>query len=96
MRSSHIPSIRSLPLYTARYWTVDQNALNEHFGTASDLNNLATALHDRGMYLMVDIVVNHVMVTSTTNPDYSNCFFKDAVSFRLSAPETRANRVSGT
>lgn len=32
---------------------------------------------------MVDIVVNHVMVTSTTNPDYSNCFFKDAVSFRL-------------
>ncbi|KAH9914300.1 glycoside hydrolase superfamily [Fomitopsis serialis] len=52
------------------YWTVDQNALNEHFGTASDLNNLATALHDRGMYLMVDIVVNH-MAANTLPPDYS-------------------------
>lgn len=28
---------------------------------------------------MVDVVVNHVMVTSTTSPDYSDAFFKDAV-----------------
>jgi hypothetical protein len=29
-------------------------------------------------YIMVDVAVNHVMATSTT-PDYSDYFFKDAV-----------------
>ena len=34
------------------------NSLNPHFGTAEDLKDLVTAIHKRGMYLMVDIVVN--------------------------------------
>jgi glycosidase len=34
-------------------------AINSNFGTVEDLQNLATALHDRGMYLMVDVVANH-------------------------------------
>lgn len=53
-----------------RYWTTDQNSLNDHFGTADDLNALSSALHDRGMYLMVDVVVNHMGGTSVP-PDYS-------------------------
>lgn len=36
-------------------------SLNDNFGTADDLNNLASALHDRGMYLMVDVVANHMV-----------------------------------
>lgn len=36
-------------------------ALNSNYGTAEDLNALATALHDRGMYLMVDVVANHMV-----------------------------------
>ncbi|KAI0689018.1 glycoside hydrolase family 13 protein [Cytidiella melzeri] len=46
------------------YWTEDITQLNEHFGTADDLKALSTALHKRGMYLMVDIVVNHMAATS--------------------------------
>lgn len=34
--------------------------LNSNFGTREDLQALSTALHERGMYLMVDVVVNHV------------------------------------
>ncbi|KAI0721448.1 glycoside hydrolase superfamily [Fomitopsis betulina] len=52
------------------YWAVDQNSVNEHFGTADDLNALSSALHARGMYLMVDVVVNH-MAANTLPPDYS-------------------------
>lgn len=45
------------------YWTSDITQLNSHFGTADDLNALSKALHDRGMYLMVDVVVNHMAAT---------------------------------
>ncbi|KAL9618478.1 MAG: hypothetical protein Q9160_006797 [Pyrenula sp. 1 TL-2023] len=41
------------------YWQSDINSLNTKFGTAADLRALSSALHSRGMYLMVDIVVNH-------------------------------------
>ncbi|RDW80975.1 hypothetical protein BP5796_05673 [Coleophoma crateriformis] len=48
-------------------------ALNSNFGTASDLTDLATALHDRGMYLMVDVVANHMGYDGTAETvDYSN------------------------
>lgn len=43
-----------------RYWTKDFDTLNPHFGTADDLHALSDALHKRGMYLMLDIVVNHL------------------------------------
>ena len=45
--------------YTA-YWAQDLYALNPHFGTQDDLNELIQAVHDRGMYIMLDVVVNHM------------------------------------
>jgi len=42
------------------YWAQDITAINEHFGTLSDLINLKNALHNRGMYLMIDVVGNHM------------------------------------
>lgn len=41
------------------YWAQDLYALNTAFGTGADLNALSSALHDRGMYLMVDVAPNH-------------------------------------
>ncbi|KAI1326275.1 alpha-amylase [Xylariaceae sp. FL0255] len=41
------------------YWQQNINEVNSNFGDATDLKNLADALHDRGMYLMVDVVTNH-------------------------------------
>lgn len=34
--------------------------MNKHFGTKDDLKALSKALHDRGMYLMIDVVTNHM------------------------------------
>lgn len=35
--------------------------LNSNYGTADDLKDLASELHKRGMYLMVDVVANHMV-----------------------------------
>ncbi|KAL2811041.1 glycoside hydrolase superfamily [Aspergillus granulosus] len=40
------------------YWPQNLYALNKHFGTADDLRKLSGALHQRGMFLMVDVVIN--------------------------------------
>jgi alpha-amylase len=40
------------------YWPNNMYGINENFGTAGDLSHLSQALHDRGMYLMVDVVIN--------------------------------------
>ncbi|KAF9467000.1 glycoside hydrolase family 13 protein [Collybia nuda] len=50
------------------YWTKNINKINTNFGTEDDLNELSAALHTRGMFLMVDVVVNHLV----TVPDNSS------------------------
>ncbi|ORY32604.1 glycoside hydrolase superfamily [Naematelia encephala] len=47
------------------YWVNDPLSLNPRFGSSDDLLALSAALHSRGMYLMVDIVVNNVPALST-------------------------------
>lgn len=57
--------------YTA-YWAQDLYALDLHFGTEDDLRDLIAAVHDRGMLLMLDIVVNHMGYAGTGwEVDYS-------------------------
>ncbi|EME39503.1 glycoside hydrolase family 13 protein [Dothistroma septosporum NZE10] len=54
------------------YWANDVYKLNPKFGTAADLKALSDALHSRGMYLMVDVVPNHMGSISTrANVNYS-------------------------
>ncbi|KAI0048237.1 glycoside hydrolase family 13 protein [Auriscalpium vulgare] len=67
------------------YWIADATKLNEHFGTADDLKALSAELHRRNMYLMVDVVANNVMSTST-NPDYSSYMFKDQSQYHPYCP----------
>src|SRR5690349_17791400 len=43
----------------------DYQAIDPIFGTLDDLDNLVAAVHDRGMRLIVDLVVNH---TSDEHP----------------------------
>ncbi|KAJ5580342.1 glycoside hydrolase superfamily [Penicillium hispanicum] len=58
------------------YWPSDLYSLNSHFGTHQDLLDLSNALHSRGMYLMMDTVINNMAyITNGSNPatniDYS-------------------------
>lgn len=41
------------------YWAQNIYAVNSAFGTSDDLYDLSAALHERGMYLMLDVVTNH-------------------------------------
>ncbi|PYI18246.1 alpha-amylase [Aspergillus violaceofuscus CBS 115571] len=58
------------------YWAEDLYALNPHFGTEQDLLDLSEALHARGMYLMMDTVINNMAYLTNgrdpaTSIDYS-------------------------
>lgn len=51
------------------YWVQDMYSLNPHFGTHRDLLDLSQAVHDRGMFLMMDIVINNMAYpTNGGNP----------------------------
>ncbi|KAL5343685.1 glycoside hydrolase superfamily [Aspergillus crustosus] len=54
------------------YWQQDIYSINHNYGTEDDLRDLAQALHDRGMYLMVDVVANHMGFSGARDSvDYS-------------------------
>ncbi|KAF7118914.1 hypothetical protein CNMCM5793_008550 [Aspergillus hiratsukae] len=54
------------------YWQQNIYEANHNYGTAQDLKSLADALHARGMYLMVDVVANHMGYDGAGNSiDYS-------------------------
>ncbi|KAL5333084.1 glycoside hydrolase superfamily [Aspergillus crustosus] len=42
------------------YWAQDLYSINSNYGTADDLKNLVSAAHDKGIYVMADVVANHM------------------------------------
>jgi len=69
------PVVKNMPESTERgaayhgFWGTDWYSLNEHFGSAQDLQDLAKALHERGMLFMVDVVLNDVAVKIDAEAD---------------------------
>ncbi len=67
------PIVKNMEEHTAvgdpyhGYWSVDNYALNDKFGTEDDFQNLVAELHKRDILLMVDVVVNN-MAQAFTNP----------------------------
>ncbi|KAA8902719.1 glycoside hydrolase superfamily [Sphaerosporella brunnea] len=42
------------------YWAKDIYNLNTNYGSADDLKSLISAVHAKGMYIMIDVVANHM------------------------------------
>ncbi|KFG79157.1 alpha-amylase A type-3 precursor [Metarhizium anisopliae] len=42
------------------YWAQDLYAINAHYGSANDLKKLVDAAHEKQMYVMIDVVANHM------------------------------------
>ncbi|KAI5814531.1 glycoside hydrolase superfamily [Pyronema omphalodes] len=42
------------------YWAKNINAINTNYGSAADLKSFVSAAHAKGMYVMVDVVANHM------------------------------------
>ena len=51
------------------YWGQDWTKPNDNFGTDEDLKSLVKMAHEKGMFVMVDVVANHVAPVGT---DYSS------------------------
>ncbi|KAF8644131.1 hypothetical protein AX16_008659 [Volvariella volvacea WC 439] len=75
------------------YWIADVTKLNDRFGTEDDLKALVAEVHRRGMYIMVDVVVNNVMAPSLT-PDWSKYMFKDPSFYHPYCPIQWGNATS--
>mmetsp|Transcript_38534 Transcript_38534/g.58647 ORF Transcript_38534/g.58647 Transcript_38534/m.58647 type:complete len:180 (+) Transcript_38534:36-575(+) len=60
------------------YAALNWEKVNEHFGTEDDLKNLVAACHDKDIWVMLDVVANHVApvdldfskVTPFNDPDH--------------------------
>jgi alpha-amylase len=50
------------------YWATNWNTYNSHFGTEQDLIDFVNAAHAKGIWVMVDVVANHV---GPVNMDFS-------------------------
>ncbi|KAK3632954.1 hypothetical protein LTR56_011511 [Elasticomyces elasticus] len=80
------------------YWQQDLYSLNPKFGTAKDLKDLIDEVHARGMYLMLDIVVNHMGYAGTGwDVDYSVLSpFNDQKYFHQYCPVNDPHNITNT
>ena len=44
------------------YWARNMYDVNHNFGSADDLKALVNACHSRDIWVMVDVVANHVII----------------------------------
>ena len=61
------PCLKARPGSMHGYDIVDHNAFNPEIGTAEDFDRFVSALHERGMGLILDIVPNHMGVMGSDN-----------------------------
>lgn len=54
------PVVENTPQGYHGYWAKDLTKINSHFGTSDDLKALVTACHQKGMWVMLDVVANHM------------------------------------
>ena len=60
------PVIANTPGGYHGYWAQNHYEVNTNFGSAQDLINLSNAMHAKGMYLMLDVVANHIGPVGTS------------------------------
>jgi alpha-amylase len=69
------PIVANIPHWTSDgegypgYWQQSLYEINPSFGSEEDLNQLITEIHNRGMLLMLDIVVNHMAIPGPYEED---------------------------
>ncbi|KAF4978723.1 hypothetical protein FZEAL_4943 [Fusarium zealandicum] len=54
------PVVQNRPNGYHGYWATDLYSVNSNYGTAQDLKDLVKSAHGKGIYVMVDVVANHM------------------------------------
>lgn len=62
------PVVINYPNAFHGYAAMNIYGINPHFGTVNDFLNLVNACHQNNIYMMVDVVANHM---GNTNLDFS-------------------------
>ncbi len=75
------------------YWASDFTELNSHLGTEEQFAALIEAAHERGMKIMVDVVINHA---GYGTEDYFNTILVDEDGEYISMIRDSSNTVSGS
>ncbi|KYQ93843.1 putative alpha-amylase [Tieghemostelium lacteum] len=63
------PVVTNTPGGYHGYWQQDIYTVNSNFGSSKDLEEMISQCHQRGIYVMLDVVANHV---GPVNYDYSS------------------------
>ncbi|KAG0131788.1 glycoside hydrolase superfamily [Tuber indicum] len=76
------PIVSNTPGGYHGYWANDIYSVNSNYGSADDLKSLINAAHAKRMYVMVDIVVNHMGAgdITTFNPFNSSSYYHSSCS----------------
>jgi glycosidase len=74
------------------YWARDLARVDEHLGTLDTYKALSSALHHRGMYLVQDVVPNHMGNFFTWDPPSSYTAGNVLVGFKRNLGATPTNR----
>ena len=81
------PVVANAPGGYHGYWMTDPFAVNSHFGSAADLKALVAACHARDIWVMADVVANHMadvnfaystLSTFNSPQHYHDCSICDA------------------
>ena len=54
------PVVKNTPGGYHGYWAQNLSAINDHFGTEDDLKSLVSTAHSKGIWVLLDVVGNHM------------------------------------
>ena len=58
------PADQPSPLFDDGYDVADYRGIHEDFGTLEDFKAIVDGVHQRGMYIIIDIVLNHTPINT--------------------------------
>jgi alpha-amylase len=73
------PIVANTPGGYHGYWAQNLSLVNPHFGSAESLAALVSAAHARGMWVMLDVVANHMGIApfASLSPFDSGTYYHD-------------------
>ncbi|MEK6155649.1 alpha-amylase family glycosyl hydrolase [Flavobacteriaceae bacterium 3-367] len=70
------------------YWTKDWTALDPNFGTMEDLENLVKTAHDKGIRVLLDVVLNHTGPVTDEDPVWPSDWVRTEPTCQFTTYET--------